>query len=433
MSVMTFFCLGTCSNSFDFANPDYASGELVSTLARNHSGMEFIDWVVLDGPGSGNFQEDEKWVKPGNYMQSRGAATGAGWEENVQHAIALLQGKYKWKRTQYTEKNLEVFHRMGRDHGDEINEGFAEFIGDIKVNKHWIGKDTLSTDRQRVVTQQDLQAQKIKIFRKNKPVTHVNLIGWSRGGVTCHMLANAMFQVEALQNIPVHIFAVDPVPGLGRFQEHRTTLQRNVKNYFAIYAEDERSKGFDPILPDVSAAPDVTLPRGTLRILPMPGRHGTLVGNASETGGGGGGNAFPEVGKIVRHLAEFTLNRWGTEFHFNKKLNLNNFEILRLYENILKQKRRGKFEEMRKHVYTWKRGDDAGRYVGIGADWTSTPFSKIDLLSSDPAFVNWHHRGVFVNTFGEPKNIKNMGTMMINSIKLRFPVTMKSIIEAKQI
>lgn len=60
-------------------------------------------------------------------------------------------------------------------------------------------------------------------FRKDGIIpTQVNLIGqvWSRGGITCHMLANAMLKI-LLKDIPVNIFAIDPVPGPLNFQPKR--------------------------------------------------------------------------------------------------------------------------------------------------------------------------------------------------------------------
>jgi hypothetical protein len=58
------------------------------------------------------------------------------------------------------------------------------------------------------------------------------------------MLANAMLADPLLTTIPVNIFAIDPVPGMGNFQTEKVTLGRNVKEYVAFYARDERSKGF---------------------------------------------------------------------------------------------------------------------------------------------------------------------------------------------
>jgi hypothetical protein len=82
------------------------------------------------------------------------------------------------------------------------------------------------------------------------------------------MLANAMFNDSALKSIPVKILAIDPVPGIGNFQEHRVKLNSNVKEYVGFYARDERSKGFSCVIPQTAT--------GTrTHIFPIPGRHAT--------------------------------------------------------------------------------------------------------------------------------------------------------------
>ena len=107
MKTFTVFFCGTGSNHLDFDLPrvdpetgaidpstsSYHAGELVSTLAAHHAGQEFVDWIVVDGPGSGNLREDEKWIEPGEYVHQWATATGAGWGENVQHALAVLKGE----------------------------------------------------------------------------------------------------------------------------------------------------------------------------------------------------------------------------------------------------------------------------------------------------------------------------------------------------
>ncbi len=54
MTTLTVFFCGTGSTRFDTNNPNYWNGELVSTLASHHSGREFAEWVIVDGPGTSN-------------------------------------------------------------------------------------------------------------------------------------------------------------------------------------------------------------------------------------------------------------------------------------------------------------------------------------------------------------------------------------------
>lgn len=58
------------------------------------------------------------------------------------------------------------------------------------------------------------------------------------------MMANAMYADPQLRHICVNIFAIDPVPGPLNFQLNRTTLNTNVLEYRAVYARDERARGF---------------------------------------------------------------------------------------------------------------------------------------------------------------------------------------------
>ncbi len=72
MTTLTVYFCGTGSNKFDDTHVNYWNGELISTLAANNKGKEFAEWIILDGPGSGNLQSDELWVKSGDYGQLPG-------------------------------------------------------------------------------------------------------------------------------------------------------------------------------------------------------------------------------------------------------------------------------------------------------------------------------------------------------------------------
>lgn len=372
MAVFTAFFCGTGSSSFDFSNADYHSGELVSTLARQCTGMEFVDWIVADGPGSGNFQEDEKFVKPGNYSTARGVAFGSGWEENVAHALAMIHGDAKWSRTALTELNYRVLKEAGIPIADRVD------------HTDLFGNDLGSTMPNRRVTQQQLQMQKIKIFRKNKPVTQINAIGWSRGAVTTHMFANALALDPVLKNVPVNIIAVDPVPGTGNFQHSRTSISSNVRSYLGFYARDERSLGFAAVLPSFSGSTRAT-------IIPLPGRHATLVGNAGDYIGGNGHNSFFGPGRVVRMLAEHYLQKWGARLV--PQTIFSEFELLKCYDEMVGQA--SKFEALSKTTYTTTLGQSSDRDIGIGQNWTNSKFSAVEQFRFKGPFINWHHAELY--------------------------------------
>ncbi|WDY57202.1 hypothetical protein [Pseudomonas sp. PSKL.D1] len=358
MSVFTVYFCGTGSHRFDDTNPNFWNGELVSTLASHDQDREFANWIAVDGPGSGNQQDDELFTKPGGYFSLRGTLFGTGWEENVSHALHVIKGKSDWQRTELSEAEYETLKKADVPIPDATASG-AWFW-----RSHSYGK--------RHPTPQELQQQIIAQFRKPLIPTQVNLVGWSRGGISCHMLANAMAQDPELKNIPVNIFAIDPVPGIGNLQSHRVKLAGNVKEYVGFFSRDERSKGFACVIPTAAG--------GTrMRIYPMPGRHATLVGNAS-VDGGGSGKVLAEPGLIVRHLAEVCLTRWGVTL--DKCLGLTDDQVNKYLDSISADD--SKYQAMRRNSYTViTEGAEADRLVHLGdADAT---FSKISGENLTPA------------------------------------------------
>jgi hypothetical protein len=355
MTVLTIFFCGTGSNKFDVTHENFWDGELVSTLAANHAGREFAEWIVVDGPGSGNLQADDLFTKTKEYGLT-GTLFGKGWEENVQHAVNIIKGKCNWQREQLTEEGYKRLKAAGIP------------IEDVKIEGSWFWRKYNYGERS--VTQQTLQEQIIKTFRKDGVIpTQVNLVGWSRGGISCHMLANAMLNDPQLNHIPVNIFALDPVPGIGNFQDQRVKLGANVKEYVAFYARDERSKGFSCVIPQTAVGTKTC-------IYPMAGRHATMAGNATAAGGVPTSSSdlktFIEPGRIVRHFAETCLKRWGVQL--NKTLDLSEADLLRLTGAIASDEARYKL--MHKVSYTYFTELDQGeRYVSLGSK--GVPFSAV--------------------------------------------------------
>lgn len=359
MTTLTIFFCGTGSNKFDDKHKNFWDGEIVSTLAAHHSGREFAEWIVVDGPGSGNLQADDLFTKTSEYGLS-GTLFGKGWDENVQHALNIIKGKCDWQRKQLTEAEYNRLKAAGIP------------IEDVKEEGSWFWRQYNYGDRS--ITQQKLQEQIIKTFRKDGIIpTRVNLLGWSRGGISCHMLANAMSRDAALKHIPVNIFAIDPVPGIGNFQENRVKLESNVKEYIAFYARDERSKGFSCVIPQTATGTRTS-------IYPMAGRHATLAGNATALGGeptnSSDLNALIEPGRIVRHLAETCLKRWGVPL--SKTLNLTDTELRRLTGAIVSDEAR--YKKMHSQSYTYF---TELRYVSLGSK--GVPFSAVKGTIYRPA------------------------------------------------
>ena len=350
MSVFTAYFCGTGSHRFDDANPNFWNGELVSTLASNDQGREFAHWIAVDGPGSGNLQDDNLFVEPGGYFNWSGQLFGSGWEENVNHVLKVIKGESSWQRTKLSEEEYERLKEAGVP------------IPDATSTASWFWRTYDYGERH--PTPQELQERIINLFRKPRLPTQVNLVGWSRGGISCHMLANAMAQNPVLRDIPVNIFAIDPVPGIGNLQSQRVTLAGNVREYVGFYSRDERSKGFACVIPSVE-------PSTRICIYPIPGRHATLVGNAS-IDGASDGKVLAEPGLIVRHFAEVCLTRWGVQL--DRRLFLSDEHLMRYH--MLMAAAEGRYKAMRSESYTLlTEGEDDDRLVYCGE--TCIHFSKV--------------------------------------------------------
>ncbi len=83
---------------------------------------------------------------------------------------------------------------------------------------------------------------------QGKNIDKINLVGFSRGGATTHLVANKLKQDKTLKEIPVDILAADGVPGLGNFDiPGMTTIPNNVRKYISVLGADESLIGFEPL------------------------------------------------------------------------------------------------------------------------------------------------------------------------------------------
>lgn len=97
MSVLTVFFCGTGSNSEDNNHKNYVSGELISTLAKNATGRDMIDYIQVDGVGSGNQNEWLKQGKDDTYSGVKGTLLGKGIDSNMRHVLNILRGSQQDK------------------------------------------------------------------------------------------------------------------------------------------------------------------------------------------------------------------------------------------------------------------------------------------------------------------------------------------------
>jgi hypothetical protein len=134
------------------------------------------------------------------------------------------------------------------------------------------------------------------LLKEPFPPSKINMAGWSRGAVTCHKLAHALYEDNQTSHLLVNIFAVDPVPGPFNHGRVQKEIPPNVVRYTAIFMEDEARWIMKPAA--VRIAPENTTTR--LKFLTMPGQHNTGVYMTNE------------AGQIVAALAHKFLTKHGT-------------------------------------------------------------------------------------------------------------------------
>jgi hypothetical protein len=158
-----------------------------------------------------------------------------------------------------------------------------------------------------------LVAQKVK----DGTIDRLNLCGWSRGGGLCYKIANHLYMSYG-RKLPVHIFAIDPVPGLkdnDMWQD--VVLSGNVKACTIVLAQhDLRNNTFRPIVP--------TLNRHDTPYNIMPGGHSALVEPSD--------GRRAEASEIVHAWAMKFLADHGTRFKNGHTLSTD--DIRRRYARI---------------------------------------------------------------------------------------------------
>jgi hypothetical protein len=330
-NIVTIFCCGT---NFDREN-------LTSAVPYTYTQVQGRKFI-LDGPGS----------MLGNVLNA----------ENVLKAVE--------DKKSYSKYNpLKYFHTRNKAKAlasDNFTQG----------KKYRLKTNTASISGDGTADNIIVALQWLILEFYNIPFTTINLVGWSRGAVTCIMLSHSIKEAFAARspNIKVNIFAFDPVPGglndfgtkgkcfdsTGRIGSFNT-LPSIVNEYNAVLMENEGKPGFACISPaEFSTAQYLEVP--------LPGSHSDSVkfdkaGNHS--------------GKIAIHLCHDFLRRNGTVLAEYKTLSpgsiVESYSALRL--NVLM-----KGSKTRK------------------AGWFRRNIIK-NRMRDDVYFINGHHHDVLRDRF----------------------------------
>lgn len=267
MSTFTVYCHGTGFNRVKGTKSD----ELVAWFHNHNAGVE----ATLSG----------SLVGRGDYLINEGPGHGGGGGIAQPQQVNPMTGDAK--------ENLSLKKMI-------LRPGLADHLvgntgGPKKFAKQrgMISGQGWDENTQRTVNIiQDLK------FEKGQAIDTVNLVGWSRGAVTCMRIANLMWEVFK-DEVTCNIFAVDPVAGQDAGEKMADTqkLEANVENYVGILAMHEMRSTFKPQDWSRVRAPDTEC-----IFLPMPGVH-----NAQVIPGTPIDSAY-----ITRNLACGLLSDWGT-------------------------------------------------------------------------------------------------------------------------
>ncbi len=341
MPAITIFCHGTKSYSDEaFLDPAVeADGELVRVLERNFRIPTADQELTLNG------------------------------------GKLLLQG---------VGSGVDPRHSVLKESGDELGSVDKHRLAPawglaVSSLLHMVDGAGIGANIERALT--FLDAMK----REGMAPDAIVMVGWSRGAVTCVRLAQALDRV--MPDIPVHIFAGDPVPGFGRHDfwkdaftsSKEYTVTANVRTFLHIMAMDLKGlvgKAFRPLLPskvDGSAT--------KIGILPMPGNHSEVV----KTSAGDPGKLTMDL--AIRFLGLFQDINLRRDFLETYKLQMES--ILDYYYSLMEEV--GKQDSHYASSHAFQETGSGGRskyFVG------KTPYYGSDFVSDfrEKRFVNFHHR-----------------------------------------
>ena len=340
MGVFTIFNCGTDSNRD-------SAGEIVADIGKELAGLEYTDYLINDGPGSHGIG----MRSPGKFdpfTQDRSKAT--------KKSVPSKDDVRGWFG--------EAFPKTKGDHYilRPLTARFADDTHSAITGHGWDHNVIHSVETIRNLTENGVAIRRI------------NMLGWSRGAVTCLRVANWL-ERKLGENFEVNIFAVDPVAGvnLGIDMWDTRTVPKSVKKYVGILAMNERRGDFlpqdgDRLFRDANAS--------QIAFLPFPGDHQTVV---TEQDG-----EIPEVNQMVRDLARRFLVHCGTRFSVSHG-QLPPRDCCELYA-AMKQKAH-KYKSIGK-------GIDRGMYGGTVKRKVRTHVQEY-IGADSQFFVNDHHRMCF--------------------------------------
>lgn len=221
----------------------------------------------------------------------------------------------------------------------------------------------------------------------------VNIIGWSRGGITCLRVANKLYEVFG-PSIRVNIFACDPVMGKedGICSAYAKgpdmwTIPPNVDHYLAVLAKDEYRANFRCVGRDRVQVYEGFVPQ--THFVMLPGNHG-FVANTS----GAYGTIAAMSGHIAVDLAYKFLAYYGTPFDAGSYQRLDagdiatNYDVLVAQADSIRQMSEDKNREQNRLITGGVDRKNRGFYPESAL---TTLNQRCDYTPNVKTYLNHHH------------------------------------------
>ena len=316
------FTVYNCGTGFSRNNTE----EVIANLATRTGGQENHDWMITDGVGQG-------FRTPGTVNMATGAPSAPRGLRTIVKTAQVIRGSVTGFGTKANE-----------DHAMSVIRGLVTGPGG----------GALQT---------------------------INMAGWSRGAITCHMLANALHNDPLTRHLSVNIFGFDPVPGPGNFTPDKITLAPNIKHYAVIQMQDERRSIMKPMSFAGIGADDHL---SKYKYYVLPGAHGNAAMMTRTS-----------VGKIGAALVHKFLHKLGTPLNnpilFTSKQYCEAYGMISMSRD-LHRSTQGALSAMRLYA-----GEGKGLNVGQHRRGL-TPNSNFLQGNMQGYFVNDHHVSQFQKT-----------------------------------
>jgi len=192
------------------------------------------------------------------------------------------------------------------------------------------------------------------LIRQRKPPA-INMVGWSRGAITCLMIANELQADPALAATPLNAFLFDPVPGpkwgnpWNWLRENCVSVPPNIKDCAVIFMEDANTLSqrllMAPLVDVFYPDPDGNLPTQFFKY-PLPGPHCAAVEDTRE---------FRQSRIIGQHLCHTFLMEHDTDLKDPQILRspadvCNHYAALEVYLRTLAERGGVRFKEIENPV-----------------------------------------------------------------------------------